>query len=71
MVADGQNGCLVEAEDVKGLAAACNQLLGDAEKRIKMGTGGWNIVNQKFNIERQVDKLEGLYIEQLNAYGKS
>ena len=71
MVADGQNGCLVEAEDVEGLAAACNQLLGDPEKRRTMGAEGWNIVNQKFNIERQVEKLEALYIEQLRAYGKS
>ena len=71
MVADGQNGCLVEAEDVEGLATACNQLLGDSEKRVTMGDEGWNIVNQKFNIERQVEKLEELYIEQLRAYGKS
>jgi len=71
MVTDGQNGCLVEAENLDGLTTACIHLLNDPEKRIAMGMEGWNIVNQTFNIERQVDKLEELYIEQLSAYGKS
>jgi glycosyltransferase involved in cell wall biosynthesis len=71
MVMDGENGCLVEAEDVDGLAAACIHLLNNHQKCVKMGAVGWNIVNQTFNIERQVDKLEDLYVEQLRAYGKS
>jgi glycosyltransferase involved in cell wall biosynthesis len=71
MINDGENGCLVEPQDLTGLAFACIHLLRDPEKRLIMGAAGWNIVNQKFNIERQVDKLEGLYLEQLNAYGKS
>jgi glycosyltransferase involved in cell wall biosynthesis len=71
MIADGQNGCLAEAKDVKTLATASIHLLNDAEKRMTMGTEGWNIVNQKFNIERQVEKLEELYLGQLRAYGKS
>jgi glycosyltransferase involved in cell wall biosynthesis len=69
MVMDGQNGCLVEAQDVTALATACIHLLDHREKRIAMGIEGWNIVEQKFNIERQVDKLEELYIEQLQAHG--
>jgi len=71
MLTDGQNGCLVEAENLDGLTTACIHLLNDPEKRLTMGMEGWNIVNQMFNIERQVDKLEELYIEQLRAYGKS
>ena len=71
MVRDGENGCLVEAEDVDGLAAASIHLLNDHQKRVTMGAVGWNIVNQTFNIERQVEKLEDLYIKQLRAYGKS
>ncbi len=70
MVADGQNGCLVEPEDLAGLASACNQLLDDAEVRTAMSAAGWQTVNQRFNIERQVDKLEELYFDQLKAYGK-
>jgi glycosyltransferase involved in cell wall biosynthesis len=70
MMTDGQNGCLVEPEDVEGLARACIDLLAIPEKRAAMGAEGWKIVNQKFNIEKQVDQLEALYIAQLHAHGK-
>src|SRR5215207_1199878 len=71
MVTDGQNGCLVEPEDIHGLVSACNSLLSDAEQRAAMGAEGWKVVNRKFNIEQQVDQLEKLYFEQLQSYGKS
>jgi glycosyltransferase involved in cell wall biosynthesis len=70
MINNKQNGCLVEPEDLAGLANACMHLLNDAKERATLGAEGWNIVNQKFNIERQVDKLEELYMNQLRAYGK-
>jgi glycosyltransferase involved in cell wall biosynthesis len=70
MLTDGQNGCLVEPKDVEGLARACIDLLANPEKRTAMGAEGWKIVNQKFNIEKQVDQLEALYLEQLHAHGK-
>jgi glycosyltransferase involved in cell wall biosynthesis len=70
MIVDGQNGCLVEPENLDELRAACIHILADPEKRTAMGAEGWNVVSQQFNIERQVDQLEGLYLEQLNAYGK-
>jgi glycosyltransferase involved in cell wall biosynthesis len=69
MITDGQNGCLVESEDVAGLATACIDLLDHPEKRRAMGNEGWKIVHQQFNIERQVNKLEDLYLEQIRAYG--
>ena len=71
MVTDGENGYLVEAGDLDGLATACIHLLNHSEQRVAMGMEGWQLVNQKFNIERQVDKLEELYTNQLQAYGKS
>jgi glycosyltransferase involved in cell wall biosynthesis len=70
MVTDGVNGCLVPAEDVDALVSACSQLLKESQVRMAMGMEGWKIVDRKFNIERQVDKLEELYFDQLNAYGK-
>jgi len=70
MVTDGQNGCLVEPQDVDSLANACIGLLANAENRATMSAEGWKIVNQKFNIERQVDQLRELYFDQLRAYGK-
>jgi len=70
MVTDGQNGCLVEPEDLDGLASACIHLLKNAETRVAMGAAGWGTVNQKFNIERQVDQLEQVYLDQLHTYEK-
>jgi glycosyltransferase involved in cell wall biosynthesis len=71
MVTDGQNGSLVEPENLDELTTACIHLLNDPETRKAMGIEGCQIVNQTFNIERQVDKLEELYLDQLHAYGKS
>jgi glycosyltransferase involved in cell wall biosynthesis len=71
MVTDGQNGCLVQQEDVSGLANACIQLLNHPEQRAAMSAEGWKTVNQKFNIERQVEQLKQLYLDELQAYGKS
>jgi len=70
MITNGQNGCLVEPEDVEGLAQACIDLLASAEKRAAMSAEGWKIINQNFNIEKQVDQLEALYLDQLHAHGK-
>ena len=70
MITNGQNGCLVEPEDEEGLAQACIDLLVSSEKRAAVGAEGWRIVNQKFNIEKQVDQLETLYLDQLTAHGK-
>jgi len=70
MVTDGGNGCLVEPADLNALTNACMYLLNNPEKRMAMGAEGWSIVSQKFNIERQVDQLKKLYLDQLQAYGK-
>lgn len=70
MVVDGQNGCLVDPQDSVALSRACNLLLDAPADRRLLGTAGWNIVNQKFNIEQQVDRLEELYLDQLHAYGR-
>jgi glycosyltransferase involved in cell wall biosynthesis len=71
MIVDGQNGCLVEPENLDQLASACIHILAHPEKRAVMGAEGGEIVHQKFNIERQVDRLKQLYLDQLHAYGKS
>ncbi len=68
MIVDGQNGCLVEPEDLNSLHSACRQLIGNSGIRQTMGVAGWQTADQKFNIERQVDKLEELYFAQLKAY---
>ena len=71
MITNGQNGFLIEPEDLKGLASACIRLLENPDERAAMSAEGWRIVNQKFSIERQVEQLRDLYLQQLQAYGKS
>jgi glycosyltransferase involved in cell wall biosynthesis len=71
MITDGQNGLLVEPENPAALARACNRLLESPETRFALSAEGWRVVNEKFNIERQVRQLQELYLEQLHAYGKS
>jgi glycosyltransferase involved in cell wall biosynthesis len=71
MIIDGQNGFLVAPGDLDGLSSACIRLLENPDERVVMAAEGWKTVNQKFNIERQVDQLKEVYLEQLQAYGKS
>lgn len=71
MIIEGQNGFLVEPEDQESLSRVCIRLLKHQEERATMGSEGWRIVNQKFSIQRQVEQLKDLYLEQLRAYGKS
>jgi len=71
MVTNGQNGFLLAPQDANGLADACTHLLDNPEKRLDMGAEGWKIVSRKFNIERQVEQLKQLYVQQLQAYGKT
>jgi glycosyltransferase involved in cell wall biosynthesis len=71
MIADGQNGLLVEPEDPDSLSPACIRLLDRPGERATMGAAGWQIVNQKFSIERQVEQLKELYLEQLQYDRKS
>jgi glycosyltransferase involved in cell wall biosynthesis len=70
MVTDGQNGCLVPPGDVDALVNACTTLLRESETRAALAARGWEIVNERFNIERQVDQLEDLYQVELHRYGR-
>ncbi|HET6594609.1 MAG TPA: glycosyltransferase [Anaerolineales bacterium] len=71
MITERQNGFLVQPEDIQELSMSCIRLLKNRDERAAMGGEGWKIVNQKFSIERQVEQLKDLYLEQLRAYGTS
>lgn len=68
MIVDGQNGRLIPAADPQALSDACLDLLSRPEESAKMGEKGWEVVNQKFNIETQVAHLETLYLERIHAH---
>ncbi len=70
MVEDGRNGLLVPAGDSEALAEACLGLLSAPDRRAAMAQRGWEIVQRKFDIRRQVRALENIYLEGLRAYGR-
>lgn len=61
MVADGHNGRLVPPGAADQLAQAAIALLWDENRRREMGENGRLLVEQKFNIQRQVAELAALY----------
>ena len=68
MVVDGENGRLVPPGIPQELSDACIALLAVPEVRKKMGEKGWQIVNEKFNIQEQVGQLGKLYLELIGDY---
>lgn len=70
MVVDGHNGRLVSPEQPRELSNACIALLADPELRNRMGENGWQIVNDKFNIQGQVEQLRNLYLNLIGNYGR-
>lgn len=70
MIAEKENGLLLTAGDVDGLVSASVSLMADEGLRRAMGGRGEKIVNEKFNIHVQVDKLKDLYMGLIKNYGK-
>jgi glycosyltransferase involved in cell wall biosynthesis len=70
MVQTGRNGILVNAGDPAELSVACAQLLADANLGTNMGEKGWQLVNEKFNVKRQVLQLQEQYLALIDRHGK-
>jgi len=70
MVIEEHNGRLVSPEIPRELSDACIALLADPVLRNKMGENGWRIVNEKFNIQAQVEQLRKLYLDMIGNYEK-
>lgn len=70
MVIDGENGRLVQPARPDELSNACIELLSNSGLREKMTQRGWEIVNDKFNVEGQVERLKDLYRGLINQYGR-
>lgn len=70
MVTDGENGRLVQPARPDELSRACIELLSNPALCEKMRQCGWEIVNNKFNVEGQVERLKELYRGLINQYGR-
>lgn len=62
MLDDGQNGLLIPPADPSALTEACLKLLENPERARAMGKTGRQIVEARFDIQRQVRRLETLYL---------
>jgi len=69
VVFDDRTGYLVAAEDVDGLTAALDKLLGDAALRARLGAEGRRLVDPTFRKEYMVERIAALYDELLDAKG--
>lgn len=70
MVEDGVNGRLVAPSDPQQLAHVCNEMLQHPATLSKMGLAGRQIVEEKFNVRVQVEKLQSLYRNLITSYEK-
>ena len=61
LITDGATGHLVERQDTKAMSAAVLTLLEDRDKRERMGQAARAIVEDKFDLRKNVAKLIEVY----------
>ena len=69
LVTDGAEGRLVPPGDVAALAEAVVQLLRDPDLRRRLGEAGRRTVADRFSIDAQVRRIQGVYDEELARAG--
>jgi len=62
-VVDGVTGVLVSTRDAEALAEAVGALLGNGERRVRLGAAGRDRAVQRFDLSSVVDAYEKLYHE--------
>jgi len=61
MVEDGESGHLVEPGDYKALADRIEALAHNPERRVQMGRAGRNIIEARFDIEKNIDRYANVF----------
>ena len=67
---DGTNGFLVEPESVQQIVKSTYPLLESENLRKEFGASSRKLFLQKFTLEKMADKMEKLYLEELERAGK-
>ena len=70
IIRDGETGLLVGVRDVGALAAAIGALLGDEERRQRIGQRAREDVSLRFSLDRMVDATEQVYEESVGSPAK-
>ncbi|WP_422923018.1 glycosyltransferase family 4 protein [Singulisphaera sp. PoT] len=71
LVRDGQNGLLVEAEDVRGLTLALSRLLNFPHLATHLGEQGQSWVREHFSRDECVQRLKSLFVWAADQPGNS
>lgn len=65
VVRDGENGFLVQPKNSNQLTQKLKILVEDSDLRKKYGSNALETVDDEFNIEKKVDELKSMYLEEL------
>jgi len=65
LVLDGKSGYLVKEREIDGLSEKLNILIENSGLWVEFGKTGRKLVEDEFNIHKQVAKLEKLYAEMI------
>lgn len=60
-IIDGYNGFLVKPRDPQAIAERIIYLIDNPDKAKRMGMNGRKIVEEKFSVEKRIDRIIGLY----------
>jgi len=71
MIEDGVSGLLCQADDAGAWSSAMAGLIGSAERRAVLAAGGRRRVAEAFSIERQVERVLGVYERVAGETGRS
>ena len=69
VISNGVDGLLVPPADPAALAEAVVQLIGDPERRARIGEAGYRTVLDRFSIDAQVRRTQAMYDEELARAG--
>jgi glycosyltransferase involved in cell wall biosynthesis len=67
LVVDGETGVVMPQQDVEGLASAMLSILGENDRRLRMGLAGRRRVESEFSFSNRLRKIEDLYEEVVNV----
>jgi glycosyltransferase involved in cell wall biosynthesis len=69
LIADGDNGLLVEPDDLAGLTQALARLLVDAPLRRRLSQAGRTTIETRYSFAARMDKVRAVYDDLLGRNG--